>query len=297
MGGHMDLTPSARAPKQAADADTAVGHSNSSRLRRRAVRAGLGLGVLGAVSLAWVAVSAPGHPVTLLEASASTGAPCGANELCIKQSQVPTTAKTFSGGGCGDLQSANPTEDLWHFVFPDGSFDTNTAHFTAIFGTTQIHAASIGGPNDKFAFVYSPAGATLTWAFATNFTGEADDFVLSGTCPASQGSSSSSSSTSTTTSESSSTTSHSSSSTSSSTTTTSSSSTTSSHTVTSTSSPTNGVLGNSTSSTSTDARGGVGGLITAPNTGAGEGPFALVAVMLILSGVAVVAVWGRRPSR
>jgi hypothetical protein len=246
-------------------------------VRRHLRRLGLSLSAAGVGLLALAAVGA-GTGGVIQVVRASTGPPCGANELCIKQSQVPTTAQSFSGGSCGDLVSAHPTEDLWHFVIPSGaSFDANASHFTAIFSSGQVHADSIGGPSNEMAYAYSPAGATLTWAFATNVNGTATQgyFVLSGTCPASQ---TSSSSTTTTTSKSSSPT---------------STTTTTSHAVTtSTSSPAGGVLAIST----TKSDGGVAGLIVAPNTGAGGSAMnILAAVALLVTGTTFIGV--ARPRR
>lgn len=226
-------------------------------------RLGASVAAIGATTLAWGMLAAPGA-VTQIEARlASTGPPCGAGELCIKESQVPTTATAFSGGSCGDLVSAHPDEDLWHFVIPDGaSFSTDTSRFTAIFSNPDgtAGADSIGGPNDKFAFVYSAAGATLTWAFATGVTGTPVQpyFVLSGTCPASQSSSSSSSSSSTTV---------------------------------------TGSVSGTSSATSSNPSSGVQGLsVTTPNTGSGGGAV-FSGLVLLGGGVALMVAGGRRIRR
>jgi len=237
-------------------------------MRRTSSRlAGWGLSVIGAGAIALGALGLAALSPT--HALASTGPPCGSGELCIKESQVPTTAVGF-GSDCTDLASAHPDMDLWHFVIPSGaSFDTDTSHFTAIFSNPdgQANADSIGGPDDEFAFVYSPAGSTLTWAFATNVSGTAVQgyFVLSGTCAASQESTSSSSSE---------------------TTTTSSSSTTSSVT-------------GSVSGASTDGgpTGGVQGItVTTPNTGSDE-PFAVLTGLFLLGGGFGLVELGRRSRR
>ena len=243
-------------------------------------RAGNVMTVAGVASLAWAALAAAPHGA-IIEASASTGPPCGSNELCIKTSQVPTTATGFSGGSCGDLVSNNPSEDLWHFVIPDGAgFDTDTAHFSAYFSgvSSPIHADSIGGPNNKMAYVYSPAGATLTWAFATNVNGTAVQgyFVLSGTCPASQ--SSTTTTTSTTTSK---------------TTTTTSSSVTGSQSGTQTSAASGGVQGIST--TTSGPSGGVAGIIAVPSTGAGGAT--LLGVALLVGGAVSLGAAAQRRRR
>ncbi len=275
--------------------DRTVGQQQpAGRLRSQARRAGLALSAAGIGTVAWGTLAAAPAAVTLPTQLVSTGAPCGAGELCIKPSQVPTTATAFSGGSCGDLVSAHPDEDLWHFVIPSGaSFDTDTSHFTAIFTSPDgsVHAGSIGGPDDEFAFVYSPAGATLAWAFATNVSGTPvqDYFVLSGTCPASQSSTTTSTSSTTTTTTTTSTTS-----------TTRSSTTTASSTTSTTSSPTGSVSGTtttpdgSTSSNSTSTGGVQGIAVTTPNTGAGGGYAVLVGLVLLGGGSALLGVGGRR---
>ena len=256
-------------------------------VRVAASRSGLALTVAGVATLAWAALATAPHGA-FVEAGATTGPPCGAGELCIKESQVPTTAAAF-GFDCGELTSSDPTQDLWHFVIPNGaSFSTDTTHFTAIFSnpSTQIHATTIGGPNNKMAFVYSPAGATLTWAFATDVTGTAVQgyFVLSGTCPASQQSSSTTSSTTTTKTTTTSTTT-------SQTTTTSSTTVTGSVSGTTTSTASGGVQ--ATSTTSSNPSGGVAGItITTPKTGADAG--LMLGVLLIVGGTVSLGVTRRR---
>lgn len=242
-------------------------------MRRTTSRlAGWGLSVIGAGTIALGALGLAALAQT--EVLASTGPPCGSGELCIKESQVPTTAVGF-GSDCTNLQSAHPDMDLWHFVIPSGaSFDTDTSHFTAIFSNPAgtVNADSIGGPDNEFAFVYSPAGATLTWAFATNVSGTPvqDYFVLSGTCAASQESSTSSSSTTTT------------------------ETTTSSSTTSTTSSVTGSV---SAASTDGGPTGGVQGLsITTPNTGSDE-PFAVLTGLCLVGGGFGLVELGRRYRR
>ena len=158
-------------------------------LQRQLRRVGAILCIGGAAVLAWGAFCTPAGGVVLNARLASSGPPCGAGEACVKQSQVPTTAANFATIDCS--VSAHPDKDLWHFTFSHGSFSTDVTQFTAIFSSPslQIHADSIQGKDQQFAFVYSPAGATLQWAFATETSGD-DEFVLSHTCPASQGSSS-----------------------------------------------------------------------------------------------------------
>ena len=254
------------------------------RFRRGLRSLGAAAGCAGLALMAMTSLGAGAGPAAVaVVANASTGPPCLAGELCVKESQVPTTAVGF-GSSCGDLASAHPDEDLWHFVIPSGaSFSTDTTKFTAIFTNPngQVHADSIGGPGDKFAFVYSAAGATLTWAFATDVTGTSvtGNFVLSGTCAA------------TTTSSTTSTVS---------TTTSTVSTTSTTETSTSASSTTTGgVSGSSTTndgttSTSSAATGSVQGISVTPNTGSNV-PFG-VGLGLVVGGFALVGL-GRRGRR
>jgi hypothetical protein len=219
-----------------------------SALQRQLRRAGAILCAGAAAVFAWGAMAPPAGGVVLNARLVSSGPPCAAAEACVKQSQVPTTAQGFATIDC--TVSAHPDEDLWHFTFPTpGSFSTDVTQFTAIFSTPslQIHADSIQGPGDKFAFVYSPAGATLQWAFATGASG-GTEFNLSHTCPASQ-------TTTTTTSTSTDPTTTTSTSTDPTTTTSTTTTTTTTTTVTSTGTTTDPVTGTSTSTTSVPTTG------------------------------------------
>lgn len=126
----------------------------------------------------------------LLKLTSTQTFTCQSDQRCIKPSQVPTTAGSYKDASlCTDQAAlANPNEDYWHFVIPASSgyaFSSDTNDFTATFATNNNIHADHFGHSGKFAYVLSPAGAELDWAYANNVVGvDAGDFNLSGTCPA-----------------------------------------------------------------------------------------------------------------
>ena len=125
-------------------------------------------------------------------------------DLHLKASQTPTTAKDFGGGDdCGAPFSADMTGDGWHFVWQQGGdFKTVTLTFDpgadpdvtvvvdAPVGTVDsgpgwtAFFVSTGGPSGKVKhlYVFTPSGWTLTAGVGTGEGGSDTEFNLSHTC-------------------------------------------------------------------------------------------------------------------
>lgn len=152
--------------------------------------AGVAVTVSGLAFMGWGTTQGGAHSSPLRIILASQTFTCDTSQRCIKPSQVPTTAGSYKDASlCTDQAAlANPNEDYWHFVIPESSgyaFSSDTNDFTATFATNNNIHADHFGHSGKFAFVLSPAGAELDWAYANNVVGiGTGDFNLSGTCPA-----------------------------------------------------------------------------------------------------------------
>ncbi|HET8680791.1 MAG TPA: LPXTG cell wall anchor domain-containing protein [Micromonosporaceae bacterium] len=121
----------------------------------------------------------------------------------LHEPHIGSTAAGFGTQICGDenFEPGPDGYDAWHFVYP-GNPGTGFLSLTVNFGangSVTVTAAG-GGPNSSYirsdnpmhAYVFTPAGWTLTGGTATvsGTPAQGAKFVLSHTCPGSGGGSS-----------------------------------------------------------------------------------------------------------
>jgi len=127
------------------------GMLNSPPKRIKLAIAGAVVVLAGGFGLAFTATSAHG-----------AGTQAGEDLTFHQQRDLPITAEGFSHGTCSPIPA---DQDGWHFVFPQGTFDTLTATFVAN-GTTITRSEPIFQPNNKHAYVGTPPGAELVSVIA-----------------------------------------------------------------------------------------------------------------------------------
>jgi hypothetical protein len=119
-------------------------------------------------------------------------------EIHVKDTQVPTQAKSFDTGEDCDAAGVIPSGyDAWHLILPGNeyNFEQVTGEFAATEDGPIIFTAVAPGPygvlpdngnsGGKHAYLFAPAGLWLIDATAT-ISGEGDqpkEFVISHTCP------------------------------------------------------------------------------------------------------------------